>query len=148
MVHQWSEVALVLLAEPAGTIIRVPRHLAEHPLDAGLRPALGLPQGQRADFRLRLDRDRALHVRDFGAFYEAHIDETDPEHGTLLRALRDAPGAGVTGTAVLGGLLGLLLGRSPRALVAGLVAGAALGAVAQRAARPRDARRTTAPMIP
>ncbi|HEY3357707.1 MAG TPA: hypothetical protein VGQ83_30925 [Polyangia bacterium] len=139
MVHRWSEILAMLEAEPYATTLRVPRHLCEHPLDGGLRQSIGMPQGQRRDYRLKLPDRRCLHVRDFGVYYEAHVDEVDPGHSPIMHLVKDVPTAYLTSTAALGGILGLLLGRSRRAMVAGLVAGAALGNLSRKAIARRKA---------
>jgi hypothetical protein len=138
-VWTWEMVANRLSTEPAGTRLRVEKHLAEHPKDGGLRPSIGLPVGQTADFRLRLPDCRGLHVQDFGTHYEAHIDQTDPACDLVAHLRNDAPATFMLTSALVGGLVGLLLGRSGQAFAAGLVLGAGVGGVAaaeQAAKRP------------
>jgi hypothetical protein len=123
-------VAHRLASEPSGTRLRLEKHLAEHPTDGGLRPSVGLPVGQTADFRLRLPDCRGLHVQDFGTHYEAHIDQTDPQCDLVAHLRDDAPVTLVVSSALIGGLLGLLVGASKEAFAAGLVLGAGLGGMA------------------
>jgi hypothetical protein len=120
---RWHQVADCLAAEPPGTRLRVARHLAEHPGDAGLRPALGLPVGQRGDFRLA-----RLVVQDFGSYYEAFLDAPSsgsPDEGSPAGA-RSPAGPRGTEAAGAGALLGLLLGRSREATLLGALFGLAL----------------------
>ncbi len=112
MRHRWTEIVGVLLREPPGTRLRVPRHLAEHPLDGGLVPSSGRPVGQRADYRLALAAARSLHVRDYASFYDVHVDDHPQPHA--WRQLASAPGVLATGAALVGGVFGLLLGRRGR----------------------------------
>ncbi len=98
---RWSEVAAKLEVEPAGTRLRVVRHRAENPRDAGLAPALAAPAGQRADFRLG-----RLYVQDFGSHYEAYL-------------AGDASAADLPGDVAGGALLGLALARTREAALVG-----------------------------
>jgi hypothetical protein len=98
---RWSEVAATLAAEPNGTRLRVVRHRAENPRDAGLAPALAPPIGQRADFRLG-----RLYVQDFGSHYEAFL-------------AGEAPAADLPADAAGGALLGLALARTREAALVG-----------------------------
>jgi hypothetical protein len=107
----WIDVAARLADEPDGTRLRLARPLVEHPLDGGLRRALDLPVGQRADFRLG-----ALCVQDFGSHYEAFLY---PEAG------RCAPPP--TPSVAAGALLALLLAGTREATLVGAILGAALG---------------------
>jgi hypothetical protein len=98
---RWSEVAAQLAAEPQGTLLRVVRHMAENPRDAGLAPALAPPAGQRADFRLG-----RLYVQDFGSHYDAFL-------------AGEAPAAELPAGAAGGALLGLALARTREAALVG-----------------------------
>jgi hypothetical protein len=126
----WAMVAQRLGVEPSGTRLRLEKHLAQHPTDGGLRPFLGLPVGQTADFRLLLLDCRGLHVQDFGTHYEAHIDQSDAQCDLVAHLRDDAPAPLVVSSALIGGLVGLLLGRSKAAFAAGLVLGAGVGGIA------------------
>jgi len=123
-VWTWQQIAGVLAHEVAGARVRIEKYLIEHPTDGGLRPGVGLPVGQQADFRLILPDCRGLHVQDFGTHYEAHLDQTDPACDAVRHLMEDAPGTFIVGTALVGGLVGLLLGRSKDAFAAGLFLGA------------------------
>jgi hypothetical protein len=127
---KWLKVAAALAKEPPETEVHVPKLNAQHPLDAGLRPSLGLPVGQQADFRLRMDDCRGLHVRDFGNHYEAHLDRVDPDCSLPEHLRLDAPGAYVAGAGALGALVGLCLGRTRESVLVGSIVGAVLGGLA------------------
>lgn len=137
-VYAWREIASCLAGEPPGAKVRVEKHMVEHPKDAGLRPGIGLPVGQTADFRLRLPDCRGLHVQDFGTHYEAHIDQTDPACDAIRHLVEDAPGTFIVGSALIGGLIGLMLGRSGNAFAAGLLLGAGAGGLTAAAANATD----------
>lgn len=125
----WHEVLASLKAEEPGTILRLPKEWLPHPEDAGARRSIGLPFGQRSDYRWRLADCSGLHVRDFGSHYEAHIDQVDPQCDLVGHALKDIPGAHVAGGAAVGALAGLVLGRSKEATMVGAGVGALLAAI-------------------
>jgi hypothetical protein len=129
--YRWPDIATELATHPAGTRLRFHKSLVEHPRDAGMRPGVGLPVGQRADFRLTFRPECwGLHVQDFGDHYEAHIDQTDPGCDAIKHLQQDAPNTLVAGAALVGGLIGLALGRSAGAIGVGALAGAAIGCLA------------------
>jgi hypothetical protein len=110
MILRWNEVAARLAAEPAGTLLRVLRHRAENPRDAGLVAALAPPVGQRADYRLG-----RLYVQDFGGYYDAFLA---PHSAVAMSAESALPPA-----LARGALLGLALSRTREgALLGALIA--------------------------
>lgn len=125
----WAAVLAQLKAQPVGTVLRIPKHLLRHPTTAGADVSVGLPVGQSADFRWRLWDCSGMHARDFGTYYEVHIDRVDPSCDCVEHLRQDAPGAYVAGAAALGGLLGILFGRSREAVLAGAGLGALVGAL-------------------
>jgi hypothetical protein len=133
----WNDVLTVLASQPVGTVLRFPKYWIVHPEDQGASVSVGLPVGQSADYRWRLGDGRCLHVRDFVAHYEAHVDHVHPSVNAVEHLRRDAPGAYVFGTAALGLLAGVLLGRSKEAALVGLGVGAVLGAVTLPTPGPR-----------
>ena len=126
----WNSIALAVLPKPLGSKWRVEKHLVPHPLDAGLRMSIGLPAGQIADYRLRLPDCRGLHVQDFSTHYLVHIDRTDPGCDLVQHLVSDTPGTYLASAALVGGLLGALLGRSDKSMLAGALLGAAIGGIA------------------
>ena len=81
-----------------------------------------------------------------------HWDRTDPACDLVQHLVQDAPGTYLAGTTLLGGLVGALLGRSDKAMVAGALIGAAIGGVAlaaddeqQRSRRPNQRARGSGP---
>ncbi|HJK92322.1 MAG TPA: hypothetical protein RMH85_01285 [Polyangiaceae bacterium LLY-WYZ-15_(1-7)] len=127
MNNTWDMVAAQLHFLPRGQFVRVEKRCVTHPLDAGFRKTLGLPRGQRADFRLELANCVGLHVQDFGSHYEAHLDQVDPACDVAEHLRRDAPGTYVLGAVGLGALIGLAIGQSKEAALAGSVLGGLLG---------------------
>jgi len=117
MIWTWSDVTARLAAEPEGTRLRLPRPLAQHPLDGGLTRGVDLPVGQRADFRLPCG-DRTLCVQDFGTHYEAFLVGAAPP---------ETEGAAVDAGAGAGALVALLLAGTREAALVGALLGAALG---------------------
>ena len=130
MPQNWSQILEELKREEHGCTMRLPAHTMEHPRDAGMSLSVGLPMGQRNDYRLKLDDCSGLHVRDFRTHYEAHIDKVHPSCDPVEHALRDAPGATILGMTALGSLLGGLLGRTKESFLAGAVVGAFLASAA------------------
>ena len=92
----------------------------------GLTLSLGLPYGQVADHRLRYANCVGLHVRDFGAYYEAHLDRVHPVCDLVEHLRQDAPGTYIASGTALGALAALVLSRHPAAILAGAVAGGVL----------------------
>lgn len=125
----WQNVADQLRRQPRGSVVRYRKSLMEHPLDAGASWSIGMPQGQIADFRLRLPGCGGLHIRDFGSHYEAHIDTVDLSCNPIEHARRDAPEVYIAGAAALGALVALMLGGNRDTLLAGAGLGAALGVI-------------------
>src|SRR5438552_2875538 len=111
----WEGVRHALTCEPEGTVLRVPKFWLGHPADFGAARATGLPFGQIADFRWHFGALRGLHVRDFGAQYEAHLDRATGPLGAIDNLRADAPEVFVVGMGALGALVGGLLGRSKEA---------------------------------
>jgi hypothetical protein len=141
----WEEVARSLGDEQPGTVLRVPKHLVEHPRAGGLMPSTGLPLGQSADFRLRYQDCRGLHIRDFGTYYEAHLDQVHPDCGLVDHLRQDAPGTYVAVGTALGALAGLLLGKKPAAIFAGAAVGGLLTALTvPESSAPGESVRTAA----
>lgn len=119
---RWLAVAGMLRAHPLGCFIRFSPAQVEHPRDAGMKPSLGLPVGQRADYRLDVGNGQDLVVSEFSAAFEARL-EVRPTLTDLERVLRDAPGSTVVGMVAAGALLGLAFGRSKDSALAGATIG-------------------------
>lgn len=126
----WPEVAQLLEAQPAGAVLRVKKHQVEHPSAGGLLPSIGLPVGQRSDFRAQYWPHVALHVRDFGGHYEACLDRAHPTQSLVEQLGKDARGSHVAALAALGALAGTLLGKKPEAVLAGAAVGGLLALLA------------------
>src|SRR5689334_8356311 len=121
----WSQVASFLAAQPTGSQVQLHIAQIEHPRDAGMHLSIGYPLGQRSEYRVDLLGGARLAVSDFGHCYLARIEQ--PTTATSLEtSLRETPGASVVGMTALGALLGLLLGQSKDAALAG----AAIGGIA------------------
>jgi hypothetical protein len=135
---RWADIAENLKVRPPGALVRVEKHRVQHPRDGGLHLSAGLPVGQQADYRMSYPGCGGLHVRDFGAYYVAHLDRVNPACDPLGHVLEDVPH--FAGGVAVGALIGLLFGRSKEALVAGAVIGAAIGLTASvEAAKVRGA---------
>jgi hypothetical protein len=110
----WCNVIERLQVEPIGTVFRVPMLGLPHPaqLPQAFVAGMGLPVGQKADFRATLTDGTALHVREFEDAYYAHLDQVSPHVAPLEHLRVDAPKVYIAVGAGAGGLAGLLLGRS------------------------------------
>lgn len=123
----WHQVRRHVLGLPAGTVVRYAKPAVPHPRDAGAQLSLGWPVGQVADYRFDPEHDcSGMHVHEFAAYWEVHIDRVHPRCGLIEHARADKPEALLWGGAILGGLIGGAVGgRRDSAL-----AGAALGLIA------------------
>lgn len=119
---RWVGVAAVLRRQPLGSIVRLPPARVEHPRAAGMALAIGVPVGQRADYRLDVGGGHDLVVSEFAHGFEARL-EVRPALAHFDRALRDSPGSSVVGMIAAGALVGLALGRSKDSALAGATIG-------------------------
>lgn len=140
----WKQIATLLTQAQAPLRVRIEKRDAEHPRDGNLRLTVSVPGPHRATYQLPLPDRRALLVQDFGGFYVAHLEQRP--------AVTPAPssptdGEVITAATMLGGLIGLALGRSKPASFVGLMAGAFAGAavVAAKSSETKPAKSETAP---
>ena len=123
---KWWVVIARLRKMPPGKELRLSKAQFAHPRQVGMRPSIGLPKGQGADYRLRLNDGSGLHVHDFGTHYRAHLDQVDPETSLIDHLRLDAPALFVLGAGWLGNRVARA-GRSKAnpwgvAFVSGLIA--------------------------
>lgn len=128
-VRSWRDAVALLRFEAPRTVLRVPKVWLPHPLTAGMTTSIGLPEGQLADYRLRLQGTAGLHVKDFGEHYEIHVDEVHPDVNPIEHLRRDSPGTFVAGGAALGALIGSALGKKSDSVIGGAVLGGILAAL-------------------
>lgn len=137
----WSDVEALLAAAAPGAVMRVPRGWLPHPRAEGLRPAVGLPLGQEADF-VRPSAGARLHVERHRRHDLVWL-EASPS--TVPAAAVTPPASRARRAAAVGALAGAFLTRSPAgALAAALLAGLTV-AVSTPAPRPRSRRRRPHP---
>lgn len=129
-VSAWSDVVLFLAKNSAGAVLRLPKGILPHPMTFGMTTSIGLPEGQRADYRRQMAGGTGFHVKDFGTHYEAHLDRVHPDVSLVEHLRVDAPGTFVAGGAALGALAGLALGGSKNGVLIGAALGGFLGAIA------------------
>jgi hypothetical protein len=140
-VYTWSDIARHLGAQPYGAVLRVEKYQVQHPRDAGMKPSMGLPLGQRGDWRFPAPGCGGLHVRDFLDCYTAHLDRVNPVCDPVGHVVSDTPQ--IAGGLALGALLGLALGKSKEAALVGALFGGILGlATASSQAEPGLKRRS------
>lgn len=130
--YEWSDVILALWPPDATQRMRIPKNQISHPLATkGMKPGIGLPEGQSNDYRLQLVPSNAgLHVKEFKNHYEAHIDKVHPAVNFVEHIRQDAPGMFVGTTAAMGALVGVAAGRSADAALVGALIGGLFGALA------------------
>jgi hypothetical protein len=121
-VYTWDQIIASLSQGGPRSIARVAAHHMQHPRDAGIAQTFGGPYGQRASYRALLTDGRTLCVEDFGAVYEAHLEEPSPPPPPAPRVTAAETVAGLT---ALGALLGLAFGGNKN----GALTGALLGGV-------------------
>jgi hypothetical protein len=128
----WDGVRAQLEAGSAGARVVVELG-APAPGAAGARRDLGLPVGQLADWRFPPGADcTGLHVHEHADRYEAHLDQVHPACGLVEHVRADAPQLLVVGGALVG--TWIALGGGAGRAIAGLLLGAAVGAVFTRQA--------------
>lgn len=126
-VMTWEQMVEKLRERPSRGGYAIARHHIEHPRDAGLRFSAGLPIGQRATYLGRTGGGdgAVLMVREFGDRYHAHLRV--PVARAIEHQLQDTPGASLLALAALGGVIGLAVGRSGEAALAGALVGGVVG---------------------
>lgn len=129
-IRTWVDAARVLASQQQGAVLRVRKGTLPHPEVAGMRESIGLPEGQHADFRKLLRGGRGFHVKDFGRYYEAHVDEVHPDVSALEHLRQDAPDVYVSGSIALGAVVGTAIGKTPRAALVGAAIGGLLALLA------------------
>ncbi len=90
--HTWAQVAFELMTAVPHARVRVARAAILHPKSVGFVKSIGLPAGQRADWRCSLPNGQCLHVHEHRTVYVAHVDQIDPARDALGHLAVDAPG--------------------------------------------------------
>lgn len=142
----WADVLATLDGQDPGTVLRLAKWHLPHPTDEGARSSIGMPEGQKGDYRFPLRDCECLHVRVFDDRYEAHIDTVDPACNWLEHLRHDLPGGYVATAGGVGALLGLILGGKREAMLVGGLVGMAIGAITLPPAETKK-KRTKAPGI-
>lgn len=133
---RWADVRDALETMPRGEVVVVPRGGIAHPRAEGAARSLGWPRGQIADWRFPPTvLCRGLHVHEYADRWVAHLDRVHPRCDPIEHLRHDAPAVLVSGAALVGGLVGVLVGRGRRGLATGFVTGAALGLALVQSAR-------------
>lgn len=86
---EWGEVLAWLERNP-GAEASIRKGSIAHPGELGAARSVGLPRGQRSDWRFAPDgRCRGLHVREFRSHYRAHLDQVHPQCSLAGHFFRD-----------------------------------------------------------
>jgi hypothetical protein len=86
----WGDVYAWLYSVDRGSVFEVAKFRIPHPSFNGAYRSIGLPKGQKADWRFPPDPSgRGLHVHDIGWAWAAHLDEVHPNASLLGHFLRD-----------------------------------------------------------
>lgn len=89
MTH-WSDIYPVLAANP-GREVLIPRSQISPPWEAGFRPSVGIPHGERSQWRMTDARGGCLHALDCGDAYRVHYDLMDPKVSFIGHVVCDLP---------------------------------------------------------
>lgn len=135
----WHAVAQFLAQQPPRSVLRLEKYQIGHPSDAGMTLSLGLPLGQASDWRFCSPQCGGLHVRDFGAYYAAHLDQINPRCDTVAHVATDTPQ--LAGGLALGALVGAAFGKSKEATLVGAMVGGLLGLAATVSAADKAEKR-------
>jgi len=95
-----------ILARPAHQDVEIMKSSVPHPLGEGFAGRMGDLQGQLADYGMRLQDGRGIHVREYSDRFLAHWDKVDPSGDPFGHLVQDAPHWIVIG--VFAGLFALL----------------------------------------
>lgn len=107
--------------------VYVAHGLLPHPRQAGAMLSVGLPKGQRSDWRFAPGPDcTGVHVHELADGWAAHLDRVHPACGLVPHLQADAPGVLLVVGSVAGAGLGLCAGRPLLGMLFGLVLGAAM----------------------
>lgn len=128
----WQDVRRQLETLEPKTEVFVPHGLLPHPRHAGAVLSVGLPVGQRSDWRFAAALDcTGLHVHELATGWAAHLDQVHPSCGLVPHLQADAPGVLLAVGLVAGGGVGLATGRPLLGVLLGLVLGAAMASGGQ-----------------
>lgn len=88
----WPELITQIRDRAPGVPTMVPKAQIVHPLSVpGAHRALGLPQGQIADWRFTLEDCRSVHVKEYADIYAVHLDRVDPDCSPTEHWRQDVP---------------------------------------------------------
>lgn len=108
---QWDAVEHLVLMQPPGKDVHLLKAALDHPLEADMDKAIGLPKGGSfKHYRRRVRGVSCLHVREYARHYEVHWDRLDPRLRPLGHWWHDVRGGKSTlmaGCALLGALAAL-----------------------------------------
>ena len=128
----WAAVRRLLEGLATKSEVLVPRAALPHPRSEGAVLSVGLPRGQRADWRFPAGPDcSGLHVHELADGWAAHLDLVHPACGLVPHLQADAPGVLILAGAGAGASVGLVAGRPLVGLVLGLLVGAAMASGGQ-----------------
>ncbi len=132
---RWADVRTTLERLPHGSQVFAAAGELVHPQAEGAQRSVGLPRGQVSDWRFEPGADcTGLHVHELAGGWAAHLDAVHPDCGIVAHLQADAPEVLVGGGVGLGALGGLVLGRSPAAVVLGALLGLVVGGATKKAA--------------
>lgn len=122
----WGAVRALLETLGPKAEVYVPTGVLGHPRLEGAAASVGLPRGQRSDWRFEPNADcTGLHVHEFADGWAAHLDQVHPACGLVPHLQADAPGVLLVAGSLLGASIGAAVGRPILGALFGLVLGAA-----------------------
>jgi hypothetical protein len=80
---------------PPRVDLLVSKEAIPHPEEYGLKPTVAAPRGQLANYRIPLNDDSGIHIKEYETHYLVHWDERDPSTDLIGHIVKDAPEWGV-----------------------------------------------------
>lgn len=85
----WAKIAARCRRSLRGEV-EVRKGSVKHPrYSRGFVRSIGLPQGERANWRKTLSGGECLHVKEYRSFYSVHVDLFDPHEQPLQHFVGD-----------------------------------------------------------
>lgn len=89
---EWKDAIKIVRKHGYRIPVSFPKDSLPYPsVELGFRKSTGEPEGQKADFRMRVEGKSSLHVKVYKDRYLVHIDQFDPWYNALLHIVFDAP---------------------------------------------------------
>jgi len=91
MNSSWKNIVPYILLKSAHQDVEIAKSSVPHPLKEGFTIQIGDPWGQLADYGLRVQSGKGIHVREYANTYIVHWDNVDPLSDPIGHLVQDAP---------------------------------------------------------